>query len=195
MAVSLGGGCSFADCIRIAKKRGELFVSAGIAGDGMFAVRTASKAIYDSISGAFQVSAVNSPFDLTLTGDARRVAERLKEIKSRDGKNSIAWKQLKVSGGFHSSKLRPFAQQLVDFSKEKLHGKMRHTIISTIDGRMHAEAADYPSLLGTQLYSPVLFRQAVEAAILNAGCTEFVELGPRPVLIRFVESVVRSAPK
>jgi [acyl-carrier-protein] S-malonyltransferase len=65
-------------------------------------------------------------------------------------------------------------------------------VIANVDALPHAEADRWPSLLSSQLSSPVRWRQSLQQ-LDDEGATTFLELGPGTVLTGTVKRTLRAA--
>jgi len=139
------------------------------------------------ISTGIEISAINSPLDITLTGTHNGLKSILHIIKEQE--NNLVYKQLNVAGGFHSNKLQCFYNKFKAFTNEILKKDLKYSLISTVDGKMKSNVKELPELLARQLYSPVLFWKMIETS-LEIGCEEFVELGKKAILTSFIETIV-----
>jgi [acyl-carrier-protein] S-malonyltransferase len=65
-------------------------------------------------------------------------------------------------------------------------------VVANVDARAYEGAADWPSLLSSQLQSPVRWRQSL-LTLAEAGAGVFVELGPGGILSGLVRRTLPSA--
>lgn len=199
-AVCLAGGCSFQQCLDIAEERSRIFHDASACSDEMFAlrIRKVDQSSLDKIlqplilgTGA-EISAINSPMDVTLTAPKSedhsfvRMIQANKELKHVHHLNCMT---LNTSGGYHTQKLKPFADRLTSFTSKLITEKLKYQLISTVDGAVHSDIKTINELIGRQLYSPVLFWKMIETS-LEVGCNEFVELSKKPILTSFIQTIV-----
>lgn len=139
-------------------------------------------------TGRIKVAAVNSPVDVTLSGDADAIDEASRTLTDR----GILVKRLYVKTGYHSRHM---------LGCSKLYKKSLEEL-DTVPARVKDENPKWFSSVspGVQLTSvnaeywarnmcrPVMFKDAVTAAINRTGIPDLIlEIGPRPVL----ETVVR----
>ncbi|KAF1965402.1 ketoacyl-synt-domain-containing protein, partial [Bimuria novae-zelandiae CBS 107.79] len=134
-------------------------------------------------AGRIKVAAVNSPYDVTISGDADAIADATIGLDDR----GISAKRLSVDVAYHSRHMQICSGPY----KKSLEGM--HAIPTSAD-------EEYPSWYssvspGVQLSStkadywvknmcrPVMFKDAITAAINKTGMPDLIlEIGPRPVL-------------
>ncbi len=126
----------------------------------------------------------NCPGQIVASG-RRRGIDRLVEIaRSRGFKTRI----LDIEGAFHSSMMAPAADRLrvalagVRFSTPSM------PFLSATTTAIEARAERVRGLLAQQLTAPVKFTQSVRTA-LDLGVDQFVECGPRSVLVGLVRRI------
>ncbi len=126
----------------------------------------------------------NCPGQIVASG-GRRGIDRLVEIARAHG---FKTRVLDIEGAFHSSVMSPAADRL----REALAGVRFSTpsmpFLSATTTAIEAKAERVRGLLAQQLTAPVKFTQSVRTA-LDLGVDQFVECGPRRVLVGLVRRI------
>ncbi len=126
----------------------------------------------------------NCPGQIVASGLHRGVDRLLDLARSRGFKVRL----LDVEGAFHSSVMAPAADRL----KDALSGVRVHApslpFLSATSAAVEAGTERVKQILTQQLTGPVRFTQAVRAA-MDMGTSDFVELGPRRVLVGLVRRI------
>ena len=197
-ALVAAGAMDFADAVRLVRKRGIYMTEAVPLGKGTMAAIIGLDAakIEELCRGSSQGEAevvepagYNSPGQVVVAGHVPAVERLMKAVEEAGGKAM----QLTVSGPFHSSPLKPAGDRLakdlegVTFRAPKVPYVPNVTAVPTRD------AGEIAKNLREQVYKPVRWEQSVRA-MLAAGATEFVEVGPGRVLVGLVKKVDRKLP-
>ncbi len=135
-----------------------------------------------------EIAAVNGPQAVVFSGPQRAMqtlADSLRGVTTH-------WLDVKVA--FHSEAMRRAAESLaVELSREPLatsHPQVSISLVSTVTGKMW-EAADGDSTYWSRgVRQAVMFQKAVET-LGESGFRVFVEIGPRPTLLRNIEESLR----
>lgn len=185
------GALSLEQAVRVVHERS--FAQAETQGQGrMAAVSLAPEAVVQQlealgIAGQVAVAAVNSPKSVTVSGD--RAA--LTVLQNAMTEQNIFFRLLDLDYAFHS----PYMDAIEARVHTTLHAlkpgradKMR--FISTVTGgELPGEQLDC-EYWWHNIRQPVQFRQAVNTAI-DQGVRIFVEVGPHPVLCRYIEECLQ----
>ncbi|PKY00833.1 beta-ketoacyl synthase domain-containing protein [Aspergillus campestris IBT 28561] len=194
-AAYLTGRLSAADAIRIAYYRG--LHSTRLAGgpDGtqgaMLAVSTsmedASEVCSDEFfQGRVKVAACNSPNSVTLSGDSDAI-EEIAGLFEDEGKTA---RRLRVDKAYHSHHMipcsQPYLESMQSFQQTSCQAGVRSDCVwvSSVVVESDTAATELEaSYWVDNLLSPVLFKQAVERAVMELGPFDgIVEVGPHPAL-------------
>lgn len=193
-AFAAAGAYSFADGLRLVQKRGQLMREAGERTPGaMAAVIGLDTAGVTALceraaveTGTILVSANdNSPGQIVVSGDVAAVDKAVEIGKSMGAK---LVRKLAVSIASHSPLMREagedFAQALenVVFQTPVLpvYANTSAAPVTTSDAIKHE--------LAMQLTSPVRWTESV-TAMVDAGVTRFVEVGPKDVLTSLIKRI------
>ncbi|MEX1256304.1 MAG: SDR family NAD(P)-dependent oxidoreductase [Gemmatimonadota bacterium] len=131
------------------------------------------------------IAAFNGPMSLTIAGDCKAV----QEIATSIGERAYT-RILDVDVAFHGPELRArseYYKALLQVTEEE--GRPQIPYASSVRGDIVSVfEADY---WGSNLTDPVRFASAMEA-LVRRGYTDFLEVGPHPVLRHAISEVVRS---
>lgn len=175
---------SFADAVRIVRKRGEAMQRAVPLGKGAMAAvmkmeaASLEKKCSDLSHADSQVQVVNynNPQQLVVAGHSEAVDRLVQQVQA-DGKRAI---KLNVSAPFHSKLMAPARKQMESVLREISIQKNAHIIFPNLTAK--ATSQDYSvDLLLDQIDNPVLWTQTIENA-QEQGYLRFVEVGPSSVL-------------
>jgi len=190
-AAHAAGILSLPDAMRIVELRSRLMQLT--AGQGaMAAIGLPIQELRTRIEGepALCVAASNGPSSSTLSGDPEEMSRMLATFE----KEGVFWRQLDVACAFHSHQMEPHIRPLVDGLVDVDFAASRVQFFSTVSGSRagSGEEDDHPVLdaayWGRNLRDPVLFNEAI-GAMIDAGCTAFVEIGPHAVLSAYVAEI------
>jgi [acyl-carrier-protein] S-malonyltransferase len=193
-AFAAAGAYSFADGLRLVQKRGQLMREAGERTPGAMAaiigLDTAGVAAIceraASETGTVLVSANdNSPGQVVVSGDVAAVDKAVEIGKSMGAK---LVRKLAVSIASHSPLMREageaFAQALEEVTFQiptrPVYANITAAPATTTDAIKHE--------LRMQLTSPVRWTESV-MAMVGAGVTRFVEIGPKDVLTSLIKRI------
>lgn len=188
MALAVAEVFDFATGLRIVQRRGLLMGEAY--GGGLVAIlgvdadRVAHLLSDKGITGV-EIANINSPEQVVVGGRKDRLQKLLEACDSQ----SIRAVPLRVSGAFHTSHMAEAAAKFADFLSEFEFAPPKIPVISNVTGRPH-EAGGIGQRLMQQMVKPVLWSQCVET-MLEAGVTEFVEIGTPPILMPIIANVRR----
>ncbi|MDT9685556.1 type I polyketide synthase [Streptomyces sp. TRM76323] len=154
---------------------------ASTAGDwGMAAVGAGPERVEQWLApygGRLEIAAVNSPRDVTVSGDRAAVAD----LGDRLGREGVFFRDLGLGYAFHSRVMDPLRAGLLD-ALVGLEGRRARTrYASATTGTLLTGAELDADYWWRNLRRPVLFGVAA-ARLREAGCSVFVEVGPHPVL-------------
>lgn len=191
------GSLSLADAVRTVRRRGELMFHAGTERPGaMAAILGMEDAALEQVcrdavaqGGDCVPANYNSPGQLVISGDVPTVQIAMELARQRGAKRAI---QLNVSGAFHSPLMAPaepgLRAQLADVAFER----PAFAVVSNVTAKPVRDVVDARRLLIQQLTLPVRWTGCVRT-MLDAGVSEFIELGPGNVLSGLLRRIDRSA--
>ncbi len=191
-ALCFAGAINFDDAVRIVAKRGELMQNAGKVHPGTMAAiigmpDSALEALLAEASqeGVIQAANFNSPGQVVLSGD---IAAVKKAIELAPSKGARMAKELVVSGAFHSPLMKPVEEELAAALAEIEIKDAEIPVCMNAVATLVTDAGEIRKNLLLQLTSSVLWSQSVEAMV-QAGATEFLEIGPQKVLQGLIKRI------
>ena len=179
-AMCVAGGLSLVDGVALAKLRGGLMQSLP-AGGAMCAVSASEAHVAAALAGhedAVAIAAVNAPELTVISGAGDVLADIAASLRAQGHRT----RSLVVSHAFHSPLMRPM---LADFRRELerfTFARPHLPIVGCVTGELAQLEMTSPDYWVQQVSDPVRFMSAM-AAIDRFGATEFVEIGPQPVLV------------
>jgi [acyl-carrier-protein] S-malonyltransferase len=195
-AVHYAGCLSFADALRLVKRRGAAMQDASdkvrsgmvslLGADVETAQKIADKARGD---GVLVVANINAPGQIVLSGDLEacaRVPEAAKELKVRRAT------QLQVAGAFHSPLMAPARAALEQALKDVPIRDAAIPVVTNVTAAPVTGASEIRSLLARQLTSPVRWEESMHA-LAALGCKRFVEPAPGNVLSGLAKRILPDA--
>ncbi|OHD72209.1 MAG: [acyl-carrier-protein] S-malonyltransferase [Spirochaetes bacterium RBG_16_49_21] len=188
------GVVDFADAVRIVRRRGELMEKAVKNTPGtMAAVIGIDKTKLEDIveksrsSGVIEIANFNSPTQVVISGQKEAVDAAVRLVN--DGGTGRAV-ELNVSAPFHSSLMKPVADEFSGFLADFTFKQPRMEFIDNVTGLMENDPEKIRRKLVLQLSSPVQWEKSVLAAC-NAEAATFIESGPGSVLAGLVKRIVK----
>lgn len=184
-ALYFAGSISFEDGLRLVRRRGCFMQKACDAKPGAMASiigldHAAVEEIVDQVreDGVLVAANYNSPVQVAISGDVELVEKAAALAKEKGAKRAIV---LTVAGAFHSVLMDPAAEELIPYIKETRFREPRIPFYSNVTGRPNSDPDEIRDALIRQVNNPVRWSQSIDA-IVEAGNTEFLEVGPGNVL-------------
>ncbi|TDM03998.1 ACP S-malonyltransferase [Macrococcus carouselicus] len=183
------------DAVKIVAKRGALMASAFPEGVGSMAAVLGLtleevEAICHEIStedAVIEPANINCPGQIVVSGHKTKIDELVTNGKSLGAKRVLP---LNVSGPFHSSMMQVIADEFSDYIDQFDFSDAKVPVIQNVSASPETAADTIKEQLIRQLYSPVRFEQSVRN-LMDAGVSEFVEVGPGKVLGGLVKKISR----
>ena len=190
------GTFSFADAVRAVRNRGRHMQGAVPAGEGAMAavlglppeqVADACAAVA-AAAGVVQPANYNSPEQTVISGATAAVEAAVKLLKERGAKRTV---MLPVSAPFHCKLMEPAERSLAaDFSSIAFAGP-RIPVLCNVDVRWVQDADVARETLIRQVTGAVRWVEC-EQALIAAGATHFLEVGPGRVLCGLLRQLDRA---
>ena len=194
-ALVAAGSLSFADAVRLVRRRGQAMQIAVPVGEGAMAaiIGLADNVINDICTrvshgpDTHHVSAVNynSPGQVVIAGHVEAVGDAIIELKTAGAKRALP---LPVSAPFHTPLMISAGEVLAEALSEISVHSSKIPVVSNVNAQLHTNAEDIKVLLVKQIASPVLWTQCVQS-MLAFGSNTFVECGPGKVLSGLIRRV------
>jgi [acyl-carrier-protein] S-malonyltransferase len=189
------GTISFADALRIVRRRGRYMQEAVPVGEGAMAAvigldaAAVAQVCVDAAEGQVVTPAnLNAPGQVVIAGHAAAVARAGERAKAAGAKRVIA---LSVSAPFHCPLMKPAEERLAP----ELRALQTHPpgipVIANVDAEPKRTAPDAIDALVRQISSPVRWEDVVKR-LAAEGVTTCVELGPGAVLAGLIKKIDRT---
>ncbi|WP_066068551.1 ACP S-malonyltransferase [Neobacillus soli] len=192
-ALVAAGALTFEEGVYAVRKRGEFMENAVPNGEGSMAAvlgldRDKLAAVTKEVSDSgvpVSLANLNCPGQIVISGSKQGV--ELAGVKAKDAgaKRVLA---LEVSGPFHSTLMKPAADQL----REVLDGiEMKDAsipVVVNVTAEPISSAPEFKDKLIEQLYSPVLWEDSV-VKMIELGVDTFIEIGPGKVLSGLIKKI------
>jgi [acyl-carrier-protein] S-malonyltransferase len=195
-ALVCSGALSFSDAIRTVRARGTFMQEAVPVGTGtMAAILGVEREILEDICREAAEGEVvspanyNSPGQIVIAGAVTAVARAIEIAKARGYRKAML---LPVSAPFHCSLMQPAAVRLTSFLDVLTVHDMAVAVIANANAAPNSSKDQVKPLLVTQVCSPVLWEQSVNA-MSTLGVTDYFELGPGKVLSGLVKRINKEA--
>ena len=184
-ALVCAGSLDFADAVKIVRSRGAYMQQAVPVGEGAMA---AILGIADDIiiaacdsareSGVVNAVNFNAPGQVVIAGSTAGVDRAITICKEAGAKRAMA---LPVSAPFHTSLMRPAAEQLAELVQATSFVSPTIPVMHNVTAQTEADPKIIKSLMLEQIYKPVMWVDCI-LALKAAGAEQFVECGPGRVL-------------
>ncbi len=122
--------------------------------------------------GDAYVAGYDAPGRVIVSGSPEGVARTIEVARSL----GATVDELADSGGFHTPALAGARDRLRKLLAEATFRDPDPVVVANVDARRHADPAEWPGLLSSQLCAPVRWRQSVERLFAD-GVRTFVEFG------------------
>ena len=191
-ALMAAGSLTYADALRAVRRRGELMQEAVAVGAGAMAAilglspEAVEEICRDAAQGeVVQVANLNAPMQTVVSGHAAAVNGAAAAARARGAKRVHL---LSVSAPFHSSLMRPIAEEFTGVLKGLEIRDPRVPFIANRDAEPKRTAADVIQSLIEQLDHPVRWVEVIEY-LIGDGVKSFIELGPGKVLSGLIKRI------
>jgi [acyl-carrier-protein] S-malonyltransferase len=192
----VAGTCSFADAVRIVRRRGQYMQEAVPVGTGAMAaiVGLAAEQVAQACEEAAQGEIV-SPANLN--GGGQVVIAGARDAVARAGERARALGarrvvMLPVSAPFHCALMEPAARRLAPELRALETHDPSPPIVANVDAELKRDASAAVEALVAQVASAVRW-EAVVRRLASEGVTTYVEVGPGTVLTGLIRKIHREA--
>jgi len=190
------GTFSFADALRLVRRRGRYMQDAVPAGEGAMAAilgldaEKVAQACAEAADGAVVSPAnLNGAGQIVIAGAAAAVARAGERAKALGARRVVP---LTVSAPFHCDLMKPAEARLAPELRALQTHPPRVPIVANVDAEPKRDAHAAIEALVRQVSSPVRW-EAVVARLASEGVTTYVEVGPGTVLSGLVRKIHREA--
>jgi len=195
-ALVAAGVLSFEDAVRTVRSRGLYMEQAVPSGQGAMAAvlgaeRDALASLCEAVTAEgspVELANVNCPGQIVVSGTSQGVQAVVERGKEAGAKRVIP---LDVSGPFHSSLMKPAAEQLSATLEGVNLTNAAVPVVANVTAREVTEASAIRELLVEQVYSPVLWEDSVRY-LIEQGVDTFVEIGSGTVLAGLIKKIDRN---
>lgn len=195
-ALVCSGALSFADAVKTVRARGTFMQDAVPVGTGtMAAMLGIEHDVLDDICREAAEGEVvspanfNSPGQIVIAGSVAAVSRAIEIAKGRGFRKAML---LPVSAPFHCALMKPAADRLAGVLDAITVHEMAVPVIANADAAPNSDKERVKALLVSQVCSPVLWEQSVNA-MSALGVTKYIELGPGKVLCGLVKRINKEA--
>lgn len=191
------GSLTFADALRLVRRRGELMARAGEERPGTMAAilgldgQAVAAACAEVSEGIVVPANYNGPGQVVISGTIAGVEAGMASARARGAKRVV---RLDVSGAFHSPLMEPAAAGLAESLALAAIREARFPVVANLDASPVTRAEDIRDRLARQLLGAVRWEDSMRF-LLASGVTAFVELGTGKVLrglLRQIEPTAKS---
>jgi [acyl-carrier-protein] S-malonyltransferase len=193
-ALVVAGALTFADAVRVVRRRGEFMQGAVPVGTGAMAalmgldLAAAEELCAEAAQGeVVEVANINSAAQIVIAGH-RTAVERAVLRASAKG-NRVKSVLLPVSAPFHCALMASAAERLARELVEVAVADPSLPVVRNVDGGVTRTAAEVKPFLLRQVVSPVRWTDCM-TRLAAEGATGFVEVGPGRVLSGLVKRTV-----
>jgi [acyl-carrier-protein] S-malonyltransferase len=186
------GALSVEDGIELVSLRGRLMGEIQSERPGAMAAilglseqRLAELCAAAAATGTVTVANLNSPTQLVASGEEAGV-ERLMALAEEAGATRVV--RLQVGAAFHSELMEPVQAKMAEAMEDVAWSDPHVPIASNAVGRLVSKADEIREALVAQIANPVRWVDCVRA-LVAAGSTTFLELGPGRVLAGLVRQI------
>jgi [acyl-carrier-protein] S-malonyltransferase len=194
-ALVFAGAMSFADGLRVVRRRGEAMQQAADATpSGMVSAllldrdKTAEVCRDANAAGRMWIANFLCPGNTVLSGEKAGCQKAVELIEQAGGKPV----SLAVAGAFHTPLMESACAALAEALQSVTIEPPRIPVISNVDAKSHSDVDEIRQLLVRQVTQPVLWEDGVRA-MLSQGVTKFYEVGPGKVLKGLLKRIDRKA--
>jgi [acyl-carrier-protein] S-malonyltransferase len=195
-ALVVAGVMTLDDALATVRTRGLLMERSVPNGQGAMAAalgadQEALEALCRDVSakvGVVELANLNCPGQIVVSGSKAGVAAIVERGKEAGAKRVIP---LDVSGPFHSSLMKPAAEQLGEALAKVPLTEARVQVVANVTARPITSPEQIRQLLIEQVYSPVRWEESV-TWLIGQGVDRFVEIGSGTVLAGLIKKIDRS---
>jgi [acyl-carrier-protein] S-malonyltransferase len=188
---------SFADALKLVKKRGHLMAEAASITPGVmvailgFADSSVVKLICEeaSSSGIVSPANYNCPGQVVISGEEKAVQ---RAVESAQKAGARGCKTLKVSGAFHSALMFPAESGLREALSGITFSKPKIPFAANVIGDYLEEPEEIKEMLALQLSHTIQWEASIRRMV-DDDINAFVEVGPGKVLSGLVRRIHRGA--
>ncbi len=188
------GTLNFADAVRAVKARGRAMQQAVPAGQGAMAavLQLDAAQVAEACAEAaretgltVQAANLNSPGQTVISGAVAAVEKAAALAKARGARRTV---MLPVSAPFHCALMQPAQEEVARVLDGIALGEPRIPVAANVTGELVTTAEAARDALVRQVTGAVRWVECVQA-LIGAGATAFVEVGPGKVLCGLMKQI------
>jgi [acyl-carrier-protein] S-malonyltransferase len=190
------GTMSFADALRLVRRRGRYMQEAVPPGEGAMAAilgldtAAVAQACEEAAGGEVVSPAnINGGGQVVIAGTRNAVQRAGERAKALGARRVMA---LAVSAPFHCALMQPAQDRLAPELRSLAVQDPRIPVVANVDARPKTDAASAVEALVSQVTAPVRWEDVVRCLALR-GVTTYVEVGPGAVLTGLVKKIHKEA--
>jgi [acyl-carrier-protein] S-malonyltransferase len=190
------GTMSFADALRLVRRRGRYMQEAVPPGGGAMAAilgldtAAVAQACEEAADGEIVSPAnINGAGQVVIAGTRNAVQRAGERAKALGARRAMA---LAVSAPFHCALMQPAQDRLAPELRSLAVQDPRIPVVANVDARPKTDAASAVEALVSQVTAPVRWEDVVRCLALR-GVTTYVEVGPGTVLTGLVKKIHKEA--
>lgn len=191
-ALVAAGSLTYPDALRAVRRRGELMQEAVVVGAGAMAAiiglgsEVVEEICHEAAQGeVVEVANLNAPMQTVVAGHTAAVDRAAAAARARGARRV---QMLPVSAPFHSSLMRPIAQDFTAVLGELEFRDPEVPFIANRDAELKRTATEVISSLIEQLDHPVRWVDVIRR-LAREGVETFIELGPGKVLTGLIKRI------
>ncbi len=194
-ALVCAGVVKFSDAVEIVRARGAFMQQAVPVGVGAMAaimgiedqivIVACAEAAEEQIAAAVNF---NAPGQVVIAGDAAAIARAVDICKKAGAKRAV---ELPVSAPFHTSLMRPAADNLAELVEQKEFCAPQIPVLHNVHAQPETDPVAIKKLMLEQIYQPVLWVDCVNG-LSSRGAEILIECGPGRVLNGLSKRIDRS---
>lgn len=196
-ALVAAGALNFATAIGLVHKRGQLMEAAVPNGrGGMAAILGLDLQVVETLCrqllpAVIEPANVNAPGQVVVAGQQEAIESFTQLAKEAGARRALP---LSVSGPFHSSLMQSAAEEFLALVEDIDWQSPQFPVLHNV-GNSVASVADIAERLAAQLYSPVLWPEAIaNLRAIVADDVPAIEFGPGKVLAGLVKRIDKTLP-
>ncbi len=194
-AIVYCGVVSFADGVKIIKKRGEVMERGGKEGTMMAVLNMDMKSLDEicknvsqEISQPVVVANINAPNQIVISGSREGIAK----VALLAAKKRARGIPLSVGGAWHSPYLKEAAKEFADFLETIPFNQPTAKFYSVVDQKIEDDGSLIKDALKRQMLSQVNWVVAIEN-LQKYGYHDFLEIGPSKILRDLINKISPTA--
>jgi [acyl-carrier-protein] S-malonyltransferase len=193
-ALVAAGAMSFADAVRLVRRRGQFMQAAVPQGEGaMAAILGLDEADVERccgcIDGTVSAANINAPGQIVIAGSSAAVAAAIDACLAAGAKRAMP---LSVSVPSHCSLMATAASQLAEILDAVPISTPAVAVVANVDASVTNDPVQIRANLVAQLSRPVRWIDCVQRMIVE-GATTLIECGPGRVLAGLIKRIDRTA--